>query len=77
LESSGRNDGNEKGSNNGKGKEKELVARKKALARKVEGLYNGKEKETFKVGEYSFRKGRLSKAVRKLMGRGVNWEDEW
>jgi len=30
--------------NNRKGKEKELVDRQRALVRKVEGLYNGKEK---------------------------------
>jgi len=78
LESSGRKDGNEKVSNGRKGKGKELVARKRALARKVEGLYSGKEQETFKKeGQQSVKKGGLSKAVRKVMGRGVNWEDEW
>jgi len=28
-------------------------------------------------GKQSVKKGGLSKAVRKLMGRGVNWDDEW
>ena len=43
----------------------------------MEGLYNGKEKEMLKEGKQSVRKERLSKAVRKPIGRGVNWEDEW
>jgi len=43
LQSSGRKYGNEKGSNGRKGNEMQLVDRKKALAVKVEGLYNRKE----------------------------------
>jgi hypothetical protein len=78
LESSGRKDGNEKVSKGRKGKEKELVDRKRALAGKVEGLYGGKEQETFKKeGKQSVKKRGLSKKVRKVMGRSVNWEDEW
>jgi len=78
LESSGRKDGNEKVSNGRQGKEKELVDRNRALAGKVEGLYSGKEQETFKKqAKQSVKKGGLSKVVRKVMGRGVNWEDEW
>ena len=78
LESSGRKDGNEKGSNGRKGKEKELVDREKVLAWKVEGLYSGKEQETFKdEGNQSVTKWGLSNVVRKLMGRGMNWEDAW
>lgn len=42
----------------------------------MEGLYHTKEKETFKEGEHSVSKGGLSKAMRKLVGRGVNWEDQ-
>ena len=48
LESPGRKVGSEKGSNGRKGKQKELVDRKRALAGKVEGLYSGKEQGTFK-----------------------------
>ena len=78
MEISGRKDGNEKVSNGRKGKEKELVDRKKVPAGKVEGLYRGKEQETFKKeGKQSVKKGGLSKAVRKVMGSGVNWEEEW
>ena len=50
---------------------------KRALAREVEELYNRKEKETLQEGEQLVRKGGLSKAVRKAMGRGVTWADEW
>jgi hypothetical protein len=78
LESSGRKDGNEKVSNGRKGKETELVDRKRALPGKVEGLYGGKEQETFKKeGKQSVMNRGLSKKVRKVMGRRVNWEDEW
>lgn len=42
----------------------------------MEGLYYGKEMETFKEGKQSGSTVGVSKAVRKLMGRGVNWEDE-
>jgi len=48
LVSSGSQDGNEKGLNSRKGKEKESVDRKRALPGKVEGLYSRKEEETFK-----------------------------
>lgn len=55
-----------------------LVDRKKALAGKVEECYSWKEQETFKVeGKQSVKERRLSKAGRKLMGIGVNWEDVW
>jgi len=48
------------------------------LTGKVEGSYSGKEQETFKKeGNQSVKYGGLLKAVRKVMGRGVNWEDEW
>jgi len=77
LENSGRKDRNEKGSNSRKRIEKWLVDRKRGLAGKVEGLHNGKEKETFQEGKQSVRNGGPSKTVRKLMGRGVNQEDEW
>jgi len=78
LESSARKDGNETVSNGGQGKEKESVDRKRALAGKVEGLYSGKEQEMFKKeAKKSVKKGGLSKAVRRVMGRGVNRKDEW
>ena len=68
MESAGRKDGNEKVSKGRKGKEKELVNRKRALAGKVEGLYGGKEQETFqKERKQSVKKRGLSKAVRKVM----------
>ena len=77
MESSGKKDGNEKVSTGRKGQEKELVDRKRALAGKVEGLYSGKEQETFKNdGKQSVKKGGLSKVVRKVMGREMNSEDE-
>ena len=77
LQSSGRKDGNESGLNSTKGNKNKLVDRNRALAEKVEGLYIGKELETFKEEwKPSFTKGGVSKAVRKLMGRSVNWEDE-
>jgi len=78
LESAGRKHGNEKGSNGRKGNEMELVHRKRVVEWKVEGLYSGKEQEMFKEeGKQSVKTGGLSNAVRKLMGRGVNWQDEW
>jgi hypothetical protein len=78
MESSGKKDGNEKVSKGRKGKEKELVDRKRAHTGKVEGLYSGKEQEMFKKeGKQSVKKGGLSKVVRKVIGRGVYWEDEW
>jgi len=78
LESSGRTDGNEKVSKGRKGKEKELVHRKRTVARKVGGLYSAKEQETVKKeGKQSLKKRGLSKKVRKVMARSVNWEDEW
>jgi len=78
LESSERNDGNGKVLKDRKGKEKELVDRQRACAGKVEGLYSGKEQETFKKEvKQSLNNGGLWKAPRKVMGRGVNWEDEW
>jgi hypothetical protein len=44
----------------------------------VEGIYNGKEEGSFEEeGKQSVGKGGLSKAVRKLMGRGVSLEDVW
>jgi len=56
----------------------ELVDRKRALAGKVEALYSGKEQDTFKTeGKQSVKKGGLLKAVRKEMGRGMNWENQW
>ena len=48
LESSGRKEGDEKGSNSRNGKEKEFGDRRRALAGKVEGLYSREEQETFK-----------------------------
>jgi hypothetical protein len=48
LESSGRTNGNETGSNGSKEKENELANRKRELGGKVEELYSGKERETFK-----------------------------
>jgi hypothetical protein len=30
-----------------------------------------------KEGTQSVKKGELSRGVRKVIGRGVNWEDEW
>jgi len=78
LDISGRKDGNENVLKGRKGKEKKLVDRNRALAAKVEGLYGGKEQEMFKKeGKQSVTKRGLSKKVRKLMGRTVNWEDEW
>jgi len=56
----------------------ELVDRKRALAGKVEGLYSGKEQETFKKeGKRSVKTRGQSKAVRKVMGIGMNCKDEW
>jgi hypothetical protein len=52
LESSGRKDGNEKGSNSQTGNKKELVHMKYVFAEEVEGLYNGNELETFKEEEH-------------------------
>jgi hypothetical protein len=46
--SSARKDGREKGSKSRNGKDKELVDGKRRSAVKVEGVYNRKEKETFK-----------------------------
>jgi len=78
LESSCRKDGNGKGSNVRKGKNKKRVDRKGALAGKVEGLSSGKEQETFKEEEkQSVTKGGLPKAVRKLIGRVMDWENDW
>ena len=77
MESGGRNDASGKGSNSRKEVEKKLVVRKRARAGKVEGVYNGKEKEMFRQEKQSVRKEGQSKAERKLMRRGVNWEDEW
>jgi len=57
LARSGRQDGNEKGLKSKKRKEKELVVTMRALVWKGAGLYTGKEKETFKVGEQSLQKG--------------------
>jgi len=54
-----------------------LVDRKRALAGKVEGLYNGKVQQTFKEGKHSVKKWVLLKAARKLMGRVMNWVDGW
>jgi hypothetical protein len=51
MESGGRKDGSDKGLNSRNGKEKELVHRKRARAGKMEGLYNGKVKKTFKKGK--------------------------
>jgi len=77
FESSVRKEVNKMGLNSKKGNQKELVDRKRVLAGKVEGLYIGKVQETFKKeGKQSVKKGGLSKAVWKLMKRGVNWEDE-
>jgi hypothetical protein len=54
------------------------IDRKRAFAGKVEGIYNGKEEGSFEEeGKQSVEKGGLSRAVRKLMGRGVNREDVW
>jgi len=78
LQSSGRKDGNEKVSKGRKGKEKELGDRKRARAGNMEGLYVGKEQETFKKeGKHSVKKRGQTKKVRKVMGRSVIWEDEW
>ena len=78
MEFSERREWKEKGPNSEKGNEKKSIDRKRVFAGKVEGIYNGKEEESLKEeGKQSVRKGGLSKAVRKLMGRGVNWADEW
>ena len=76
MESSARKHGSEKGSNSRNGEEMKLVDRKRAHAGKVEGVYNGKDKEMFTEGKQSVRKEGLSKVVRKLMGTGVNLENE-
>jgi len=47
LESSGRNNGKEKGTNSRKGKQKELVDRRRPLAGKVEESYSSKEQLMF------------------------------
>jgi hypothetical protein len=75
MESDGRKDGSDKGLNSRNGKEKELVHRKRTRAGRIEGLYNGKVKETFKKGKQSVSKMALSKPVRKLLDRDVSWED--
>jgi hypothetical protein len=68
---------NEKGSNGRKETEKELVDGRRVLAGKVEGLYTRKQQKTFKnEGKQSVKNGRLSKGVRKVMVRGMNWVDE-
>ena len=78
MESSGRNDENEKCSNRRRGREKELLDRKRVLAGKLEGLYSGKEQKMFKEeGKQSVKKRELSKVVRKLIGRVLNWENVW
>jgi hypothetical protein len=78
LESPGRKDGNEKVLKGRKGTEKELIDRKRVLGGKMEGLYGRNEQETFKNdGKQSVQIRGLSKAVRKEMGRGMNWEYEW
>jgi len=48
LESCGKNDGNKKVSSGREGTEKEMVDSKMELTGKVEGIYSGKEQETFK-----------------------------
>jgi hypothetical protein len=74
LQSSGRKAGNEKGSKGRKGKEKELADRERGHAGKVEGLHSGNEQQTFKKeGKLSVKKRGLSKKIRKVMGRGVDW----
>jgi hypothetical protein len=55
-----------------------LIDRKRGFAGKVEGLYGGKVHEMFKKEQkHSVKNWGLWKAVRKVMGRGVNWEVEW
>jgi len=54
-----------------------LVNSKRVLAAKVEGLYSGKEQETFnEEKKLSIRITELSKVVRNVIGRGVNCEVE-
>jgi len=78
LKFSERNEWKENGPNRQEGKEKQSIDRKRVFAGKEEGRYNGKEEGSFKEeGKQSVRQGGLSKAVRKLIRRGVNWEDEW
>jgi len=45
--------GSEKSWNSRSGRKNQLVDRKRVSVGKVEGLYNGKEKETFKDGKQS------------------------
>lgn len=78
LESSGRNEGNEKGKNGRERKAKEFVDWKRGLAGKVEGILSGKQQETFKrEGKLSVKCIGLWKALWKPMGRGMNWKNEW
>jgi hypothetical protein len=50
----------------------------RAFAGKEEGIYNGKEEELLEEeGKPSVKEGGQLKAVRNLMGRGVNQEDVW
>jgi hypothetical protein len=73
LESSGRTNGNETGSNGSKEKENELANRKRELGGKVEELYSGKEQETFKEEwKQSVNVRGLSNVLRKLLKRGMN-----
>jgi len=55
-----------------------LIDRKRRFAGKVEGIYNRREDGWCKVeGKQSVETGVLSDAVRKRIGRGVNWEAVW
>jgi hypothetical protein len=73
----GRKDGDENGSNSRQGNVYELVDRRMVLPGEVEILDSMKEQKTFKEErKQSVRKVGLSKAMRTLIGRGMNWEDE-
>jgi hypothetical protein len=54
-----------------------LIERKMEFAGKREGLYCGKEQETFREAlTPTVKMGGQSKAVRELMGRGMNRGNE-
>jgi hypothetical protein len=77
LESFGRKDENETGSNIGKSNQMQLVAKRRPLAGEVERSYSSQEQEIFLGVEQSVRTVGQSQAVRKLMKRVINWENAW
>lgn len=77
FDSSWRKDRNGKDLIITNGKKKQLVDEMTVHAGKVDGSYNGKEKDMFHEVKLAVRKGVLSKAVRKPMRRGMNSGNVW